>query len=156
MKLVLLSVGGELPSWLHQMVQDTEKKISHLFPFEFVFLKSPKIPRGQKELKKKKETELLLGKLQPQDLVYLADERGRSLDTLKFTQRLERDLASGKQRLVVVVGGAYGVDQEMMERADLKLSLSPMVLNHHVAITVVLEQLYRALTIKEGLPYHNA
>ncbi len=155
-KLVLVSVSGELPQWLLLAAKEYEKKISHLFPFEFHLLKSPKVPREQSDLKRVREGEALLQFLKPQDLVYLLDETGKSLDSISFSKALERDFSSGKQRVVFVVGGAFGASDALKARADVLLSLSSFVLSHHIALILVFEQLYRALAIQKNLPYHNA
>ena len=114
------------------------------------------MPRDQSDLKRSKEAEILLQFLKPRDLVYLLDETGTALDSLAFAKTLERDFSSGKSRVVFVVGGAYGASPALKKRADGMLSLSSFVLSHHVALVLVLEQLYRALTLQKNLPYHNA
>jgi 23S rRNA (pseudouridine1915-N3)-methyltransferase len=68
---------------------------------------------------------------------------------------MEGWLSRGKSRIVFCVGGAFGFNDELRTRADTVISLSSLILNHHVAQAVVLEQVYRAISIQKNLPYHN-
>lgn len=72
----------------------------------------------------------------------------------EFAERIAR-VGNECSRIVVAIGGPYGHDDAMRQRADWLLRLSDMVLNHKVARVVVLEQIYRAWTIIRGEPYHH-
>lgn len=95
----------------------------------------------------------LLARLTSNDYVILLDERGEQLTSPKFSQKIERVLA--QKTLVFVIGGAYGVNDELRARADFTLSFSPMVFPHQIARLVLVEQIYRAFAISRNLPYHH-
>lgn len=156
MKLALLTVGGHKEPWLLEMAGEYERKIRHFMPFEILRQKPAKLDRASSEAKREAETRILLKALSKDDLVVLCDENGLSLDSIRFSERLVKSFERGRPRVVVVIGGAFGVSEELKRRADWVWSLSPLVLNHHVAQAVALEQLYRALTIWRNIPYHNS
>ena len=156
MKLALLTIGGNKEPWLNELTDEYQRKISYFLPFEVIRLKPIKLERAANEAKQKAEAEALLKALGKDDLLIVCDERGKQLDSVQFSQRLVKSFEKGKPRVVVMIGGAYGVTEEIRKRADLIWSFSPMVMNHHIAQAVALEQLYRALTIWKNMPYHNA
>ena len=155
MKAVLFDFKTAKEEWFDLAVQTYIKKIKPFIEFEVVSLKSNKTDREESELKKNFELKELQKKLTNDDFVILFDERGKDLDSIQFSQQLEKVQTSGKKRIVFIIGGAFGVHDEIKSRAQLKISLSKMVMNHLVAETVVLEQIYRAFTIQKRIPYHN-
>lgn len=155
MKFVLCTIASTEEKWSASATELYLEKISHFTKIEVLQLKPAKISRDSSEEKRKSETVSILGALKPDDFVILLDERGRGLDSIQFSKQVESILQSGKKRCVWVIGGAYGVGQEVQDRANLKSSLAPFVLNHLLARVVLLEQLYRAFTIIKNIPYHN-
>lgn len=156
MKLALLTIGGNKEPWLNELTDEYQRKISYFLPFEVIRLKPIKLERAANEAKQKAEAEALLKALGKDDLLIVCDERGKQLDSVQFSQRLVKSFEKGKPRVVVMIGGAFGVTDEIRKRADFVWSFSSMVMNHHIAQAVALEQLYRALTIWKNMPYHNA
>jgi 23S rRNA (pseudouridine1915-N3)-methyltransferase len=155
MKLVFVAASSKLPPWLAELTQDYNKKISFWLPAEMTVLPSPSLGRDAREKKTQIEAEAFLKFAKPDDFVILCDEKGQTLNSLKFAKRLENIMGSGKKRLLVLVGGAYGFGEEVKKRADLQLCLSPFTMSHHLALAVAYEQMYRALTIIKGTAYHN-
>jgi 23S rRNA (pseudouridine1915-N3)-methyltransferase len=86
--------------------------------------------------------------------VVLLDERGKSYTSKDFSAYLER-ASMTYSSMVFVIGGAYGFDQSVLDRADAKLSLSEMTFSHQLIRLIFMEQLYRAFTIIKGEPYHH-
>ena len=80
---------------------------------------------------------------------------GRDLTSIEFSKQIEKIETSGKKRTVFIIGGAYGVSENVKMKVNLKISLSKFIMNHLVAEVVVLEQIYRAHTIINRIPYHN-
>lgn len=156
MKFVLLTVSGSNPGWLKQAASDYSQKINPLMAFSIQELKAAGRSRDDKAAKVKAETEAILEWLTADDFVVLFDEKGKVFDSIQFSKQLNQALISGKKRTVFIIGGAFGVDESIRKRANQVLSLSGFVLNHHVAQLVVLEQIYRGLSILRNLPYHNA
>ena len=156
MKLVLLYVSGQREEYGDTAAAVFATKINPVISFEIQALKAQSAPRAQAQEKRKAESEKLLGALKPDDYVVALDEGGRlAKDSREFSQWLVRAIESGKKRVVFILGGPFGLDNRVRERADLILSLSPMTFNHHVAKIVALEQIYRGLAIWRNLPYHN-
>ncbi len=156
MKIVLLTIVSNKEPWFQEAKNLYVEKINHFVKFEVEGLKASKQDRASAEQKKKIEGEMLLKYLKSDDFVVLLDERGKSLNSIQFSQWLEREgFQSSQKRIVFIVGGAFGVAEEVKKRAQLTLQMGPWVMNHLVAQTVLMEQIYRALTIMKGLPYHN-
>lgn len=157
MKILLLTLVSNKEPWFQDVKDLYSRKINPMIKFEYEGLKAPKLERGSADQKKKLESEFLLKHLKNDDLVVLLDEKGKSLSSLQFAKWFEQEaLNSSQKRIVFIVGGAYGVAEDIKKRARWQLQMGPWTLNHLVAQTVLLEQIYRALTIIKGLPYHNA
>ena len=104
---------------------------------------------------KKKEGDQLLKIIQPSDFLVLFDRTGTSYSSESFAQYLEKLFMTGKA-LVFVTGGAYGFSEDVYKRSNYMISLSEMTYSHQMVRLLVAEQLYRALTIINGGPYHHA
>jgi 23S rRNA (pseudouridine1915-N3)-methyltransferase len=100
------------------------------------------------------ESERLLGRLRDSDFVVLLDERGKLVDSPSLAKLLLSPIESSKT-IVCIIGGAYGVDTRLHERADFIWSLSPLVFPHQLVRLILAEQLYRAQEIAGGRPYHH-
>lgn len=131
------------------------KKIKPFAPFEVIHLKTLKSDRDEAELKKKFEEKIILEKLSKDDFVILLDEKGKKMNSVDFSNLIRQATESGKKRGVFLIGGAFGVTEEIKKTSARQISLSDMVMNHLVAEVVLLEQFYRAQTILKGIPYHN-
>lgn len=156
MKFVFLSISNSKPKWLELFEAEMiERKIKPMMATELETLKAVKSDRSDRDYKKQKDTELLLKRLQPTDYVVLADEKGKEFRSEAFAKKLESIMAAGKKRIVYIIGGPFGVSDDLIRRADLCVQLSALTLNHHVAQMLLIEQVYRALAIQRNLPYHN-
>lgn len=155
MKAILFDFKTAKEEWFDLAVATYTKKLNPYIPFEVISLKSSKSDRDDAASKKKQESEDLLKKITSDDYVILFDEKGKDLDSIQFSKQIEAAQMSGKKRLVFIIGGAFGVSDDIKSRAQLKVSLSKMVMNHLVAETVALEQIYRSFTIIKRIPYHN-
>ena len=155
MKLVLMICASAKEEWAREARTLYQKKISAVMPLEIKELKLKKSSREEREKKKTSDSEGILAELKSDDFVLLFDERGQALTSKEFSKQIQNVLNSGKKRLIFIIGGAYGVNEQVMARANLKVSLSKMVFNHLVAELVVLEQIYRGFAILKNLPYHN-
>ena len=155
-QLALLYVQGAKEPFAQEAEAVYTKKISPMVRFSIVNVRAPSLDGESAPEKIKRESEKLLKQISPQDYVILFDESGRAAEgSEEFSRRIVKALGSGRTRTVCVIGGAFGVDESVRTRADLTLSLSRLTFNHHIAKVVVLEQVYRALTIWKGLPYHH-
>ena len=156
MKIILLTIVSNKESWFQEAKALYLEKINHFVKFEVEALKASKLDRAGSVQKKKQESELLLKFLRNDDFVVLMDEKGKAWESLRFAQWFEKEAPYfSSKRLVFVIGGAFGVSDELKRRAQLTLQMGPWTLNHLIAQTVLMEQLYRVMTINKGLPYHN-
>ena len=101
------------------------------------------------------EGKLLLKALDKKTFVILLDERGEQVTSVQFAKFLEKKMGEGNKNLAFIIGGAFGVSDEVYRRADKVISLSPMTFSHQVVRILLMEQLYRAFTIIHGEPYHH-
>lgn len=97
----------------------------------------------------------MLDALKPGDCLVLLDERGKEFTSVAFADYLQRKMNAGLRRLVFVIGGPYGFSQSVYDRADEKISLSKMTFSHEMIRLFFTEQIYRAMTIQRGEPYHH-
>lgn len=112
-----------------------------------------------KSLTEQKQKEMegaaLLAALQPGDWLTLLDERGREYTSREFAKLLSDKMNVLPGRLVMAIGGPYGFSQKVYDRADAMLSLSKMTFSHEMVRLFITEQIYRAMTILRGEPYHH-
>ncbi len=155
MSLELLIVGKNSEDWINDLELQYQKKIKQFAPFKLTLIKGRAVPRDRADEKVLDESNLVLEHLSSKDFTVLFDERGKDYDSLKFSKALADNLEANKN-IVLIVGGAFGVNDEVKKRANLTVKLSSMTMNHLIARAVVLEQVYRAMTIWKRFPYHNA
>jgi len=151
----LITIQSSKSDWLDRVAGEYVEKINFFHKFELVHLKSAKVARDDSGLKKKADSDIILRALKPDDYVILFDETGKSLNSIQFSQKIEKMQTSGVRRITFVIGGAFGVDDAVKKRAQELWKLSDLVFNHHIALAVTLEQIYRAYTIIKNKPYHN-
>jgi len=155
-KLKLLCVGKLSLSYARDGVEEFTARLKRYLPFEVLELREEK---GGKKADpayiRECESEQLLARIPDKAFVVVLDERGRSHSSEKLAQLLERHMNAGTPELVWVIGGAYGINDKLRQRADLVLSLSEMTFTHQMARLLLLEQLYRGMTIIRNEPYHN-
>lgn len=154
MKIILLAIGSTSAKWIKEGIEYYNDKLKHYVPFEIATLADIKKKCSEDE-KKRLEGEMILGFLNTGDYVTLLDERGKQLTSVEFSRQLQVRMNSGVKRLVMVIGGPYGFSQPVYDRADAKMSLSAMTFTHEMARLILVEQLYRAMTIIKGEPYHH-
>ncbi|MDO4567724.1 MAG: 23S rRNA (pseudouridine(1915)-N(3))-methyltransferase RlmH [Clostridia bacterium] len=118
--------------------------------------KSPeKLSAAQREQVRQREGRAVLSKLCEGEYFIATDIGGVQLDSMSFAQRLDKLAAHGESRIAIAVGGSLGLSAEVLDRAALRLSFSPMTFNHRLFRLMLLEQLYRAHRINRGEPYHK-
>ncbi len=155
MKFVLLSPSNSENKWVMTGIEEYSQKISHFVKIEIPEKTGSKISRENSLEKKNQESETILKNLVSEDYVVLLDEKGKNLNSLEWSVAVNKIMSSGKKRCVFIVGGAYGVSEEVKNRANLTVSFGSAVMNHHLIKLVLLEQIYRSFTILKNIPYHN-
>lgn len=156
MKISLLVVGKTSTDYIKKGVQVYCERIPHYIPFEMKELADVKPGKNQSTLKQKElEGKLLLKEISNSDFVCLLDEHGREFTSRDFSEFISKKMVSLPDRLIFIVGGPYGFSDEVYSRADMKLSLSKMTFSHEMIRLFFTEQIYRAMTILRGEPYHH-
>lgn len=148
----ILAVGRRHESWVAEGITRYERRLRAPFVTRWSLLAHS---ARDGERAREEESGRVLGQLSRDELVVLLDERGRALDSPALSSTLRGALDRGRP-VALVIGGAYGVDERLRERADLVWSLSPLVFPHQLVRLIVVEQLYRAQEISAGRAYHHA
>ena len=155
MKMTLLVTGKTGDARLASLIQDYQQRLTHYVPFEFVVLPDIKNAKSlSEEQLKTAEGEAILRWLTPSMDVVLLDEYGREFRSIEYAQWLQKKMSAGKD-LVLIIGGAYGFSPAVYARANYKVSFSQMTFSHQMIRLMAIEQLYRAMTILRGEPYHH-
>ena len=159
MKILVLLPGKIKPKSLLPAEEEYKKRLQH-FGVEVVEYRDEKIYPNQLNSTRKIEATRILQRIKPKDFLVACDERGKLIQTNQLVTFLNdsqtfSSLFSGKERIVVVIGGALGLDEQIRKRADAVWALSSLVMAGGVARIVLLEGLYRAFTILHHFPYHN-
>ena len=156
MKVELLVIGKTDADYLKVGIAEYEKRLTRYVPYEMRVIPDIKNSKNMSEaVQKEREGELILAQIQPSDFVVLLDEHGKSYSSVKFARFLEQKMLMGTKKLILVIGGPYGFSDAVYARANDKLSLSEMTFSHQMVRLIFTEQLYRAMTILKGEPYHH-
>lgn len=156
MKIKLIVIGKTDKPYLQNGIDIFNARIIHYLPYEFEAIPDLKNTKSLSESQQKeKEGELLLARLNPGDELILLDEHGNEFSSSVFARFLERKMLGGTKTLVFGIGGPYGFSQKIYDAAKSKISLSKMTFSHQMIRLIFAEQLYRALTILKGEPYHH-
>ncbi|MBR3518553.1 MAG: 23S rRNA (pseudouridine(1915)-N(3))-methyltransferase RlmH [Paludibacteraceae bacterium] len=156
MRITLLTVGKTNDLSFKNAISEYQKRLKFYISFDIEEIPSLKNTKNLTEdNQKQKEGELILKNLQAEDEVVLLDDKGSEFTSKQFASYIEKKSASGLKHLVFIVGGPYGFSQEVYQRANDKVSLSRMTFSHQMVRLVFTEQLYRAMTILRGEPYHH-
>ena len=156
MKIVLAVVGKTTNGYLRQGIDEYTSRLSHYIPFSIEYIDDVKNTRNLSEQQQKTaEGKSILAMLDKGDYVVLLDEHGKEFTSVQFSKYIEKRMASGARRMVLVVGGPYGFSQDVYDRANELLSLSKMTFPHEMIRLLFTEQLYRAMTIINHEPYHH-
>ncbi|HEX9825834.1 MAG TPA: 23S rRNA (pseudouridine(1915)-N(3))-methyltransferase RlmH [Flavobacteriaceae bacterium] len=152
----LIAIGKTDRKELQKLIDDYQKRLGFYIKFEFEIIPDLKNSKNlTEEQQKQKEGELILNRLNATDLLILLDENGTQMDSVSFSNYLQKHMNSGIKQLVFVIGGPYGFSDEVYNKAQGKLSLSKMTFSHQMVRLFVVEQLYRAFTILRNEPYHH-
>ena len=156
MKVEVWFVGKTQQRNIQEGVLDYAGRLAHYLPITFVEI--PDIRNAGKlsaDQLREKEGEVILARIQSSDRVVLLDEKGKMHTSKEFSHWMDKSLQSGSQRLLFVVGGAYGFSSGLYKRSNHLLSLSKMTFSHQMVRLFLAEQLYRAMTILRNEPYHH-
>ena len=151
MSIRVLAIGKKHESWVTEGIDRYEKRMKKPFDVKWQLL-----PHSSREgdAARTEESERILAKVDAKDFLVLLDERGKNIDSPTLAKTLQKPLDTSRN-ITVVIGGAYGVDASVHQRADFIWSLSKLVFPHQMVRLILTEQLYRAQEIAGGGKYHH-
>ena len=156
MKILLIVVGKTDQQWLTEGISQYIDRLSHYSQFELQVIPDIRNTRSMEaQVQKVREGEQILKLLQPSDDVWLLDDKGREMTSSEMARWLEKRMAQSTKRLVFIIGGPYGFSPDVYDRVPGRLSLSRMTFSHQMVRLIFVEQLYRAFSILNNLPYHH-
>jgi len=151
MSLHILVIGKKHESWIAEGIERYQKRLKAPFLAEWILVAHSSLDglRARQD-----ESERILSRLDAYDFIVLLDERGKELDSPTFAGVLKAEL-DRSQKVLVIIGGAFGVTDVLRDKANLVWSLSPLVFPHQLVRLILVEQLYRAQQITLGGSYHH-
>jgi 23S rRNA (pseudouridine1915-N3)-methyltransferase len=153
LKISICSVGKANESYINEGVDLFTKRIGHYYPIDWSLIPPSKLTEPAQI--KKAEAASILKALAKTDVLILLDEKGKMLDSPGLAKLIQQKANQSAQRIVFLIGGAYGVDQIIKERANFTWSLSDLVFPHMLVRLILAEQVYRACSILANEKYHH-
>jgi 23S rRNA (pseudouridine1915-N3)-methyltransferase len=156
MKIKIICIGKTGKKFLEDGEQEYLGRLKHYIAVERIEIPDLKNQRNlsQQQIKELEGKEIL-SRVSAGEQLYLLDERGKSFSSVGFSDFLSARFNAGGKAIVFVIGGAYGFSEEVYAQALGKISLSEMTFSHQMVRMIFFEQLYRAMTIQRGEPYHH-
>ena len=156
MDIKLIAVGKTDKTELDQLIKSYQNRLMHYVRFSFEIIPDLKNSKNLSEkLQKEEEGKIILSKISNSDRLILLDENGQEMNSVGFSNFLQKQMNSGLKRLVLVIGGPYGFSEDVYKKASTKLALSKMTFSHQMVRLFIIEQLYRSFTILKNEPYHH-
>lgn len=157
MKIQFWSIGKHHESHVIEGIQLFTKRISNYYPVDWHIIPPPKNAGALAEQDlKNKEGNTIIDLLKKDDYLILLDERGKQLNSEGLATFIQQKANDSEKNLIFLIGGAFGVNEEVMKRANFKWSLSPLVFPHQMVRMILAEQVYRACTINRNEKYHHS
>ncbi len=148
----IITIGKKHEGWIQPGIERYQKRLRAPWDLKWNLLPHSSLEDSSA---RQEESERILSRLDPADFVILLDERGKSISSEQFSRQLE-DIFSSSKTPKIIIGGAYGVNDDLRNRANLTLSLSVMVFPHQLVRLIISEQIYRARQIASGSKYHHS
>lgn len=155
MRIAILTIGKKHDEEYRTTIDDFSGRILHYAELEWKILPQSKQQSASVDVIKLDEGARILDQISNRDYVVLLDEQGKNISSVEFSEKLQQIGNMEGQRIVCIIGGAFGVSGEVKKRADFIWSLSKLVFPHQIVRLLLVEQIYRALTILKGEKYHH-
>ncbi|MGN7178710.1 23S rRNA (pseudouridine(1915)-N(3))-methyltransferase RlmH [Paenibacillus sp. FSL R5-0490] len=159
MNISIITVGKLKEKYLKQGIDEYLKRLSAYSKMDIIEVPDEKAPEELSETEmmqvKQKEGERILAKIHPDAHVIALAIEGKMKSSEELADTLDKLATYGKSKIAFVIGGSLGLSQEVLQRADDKLSFSKMTFPHQLMKLILLEQVYRAFRINRGEPYHK-
>ena len=153
MKIAIWSVGKANEAYIKEGVDQFTKRIGHYYPLDWQLIMPSKLTEPSQI--KKAEAASILKALTPTDVLILLDEKGKMLSSPGLAKLIQQKANQSAQKLVFLIGGAYGVAEEVKTRAQFTWSISELVFPHMLVRLILAEQIYRACSILANEKYHH-
>lgn len=154
MRIRLLAVGQRMPGWVSEGFTEYTRRLKPRLPVELVEIPATKRGSGDVARAMAEEGRTILTALRPADHVVALEERGKMRTSIELSRWLGQRMQAGED-LAFLIGGADGFAPEVLARTHERWSLSPLTLPHALVRVLFAEQLYRAVTLLDGHPYHR-
>lgn len=156
MKVILLMVGKTTNIHFIKLLEEYQNRLKFYIPFESVVIPELKNTKSLSIVEQKeKEADLIIKQIETSDEVILLDEKGKLFTSVGFSEFISKKMLASHKRIVFIIGGPYGFSERVYQRANGTISLSAMTFSHQMIRLIFVEQLYRAMTILKGEPYHH-
>lgn len=156
-RITLLLVGATDKKYILEGTEDYQKRLIHYIPFGIKVIPDVKNSRNlSADQQKEREGKALLDQVSTGDELVLLDVDGTEFSSPGLANWIEKKMLAGTRQVVIAVGGPYGFSEAVYKRANTKMSLSRLTFPHQLVRLLFIEQLYRAMTIIKGEPYHHA
>lgn len=159
MKITILCVGKVKEKFYRDAIAEYSKRLSHYCKLEITEVSDEKTSeqatQTEIDIVKNKEGERLLKNIKDDAYVFCLAIDGKQLDSVELSQKMDKLMIGGKSHLVFVIGGSLGLSDDVLKRADYKLSFSKMTFPHQLMRVILLEQIYRSFRISNNEPYHK-
>lgn len=153
MKISIWSVGKNHEAYIKEGVAEFTKRISHYYPIDWLIIAPSKAT--QPVAIKKEEAQNILKTMASTDVLILLDETGKMLNSPSLAQLIQQKANQSTQKIIFLIGGAYGVSDDIKKRANHTWSLSQLVFPHMLVRLILTEQIYRACSILANEKYHH-
>ena len=154
MNFKIIYISSEKNSNIEILVNNYIKKIKHLADID-LFKIHNKNKTKKNNFNIDYESNLIINQLSKNDINILIDEKGDVYETIDFSKFIQKNFLYSSKKIVFIIGGAYGFNRELKKTVQKKISLSKFTFTHDMARVILIEQIYRALTVIKNIPYHN-
>ena len=156
MKFDIMTVGKIKPGFFYEGEKEYLKRLQRYIKTTCTIIKAEKISQSTNdEIVKQRESQRIIEKLASGDFIVALDKSGTLIKSEQLSNKIEQWQMNGRQRIVFIIGGAVGLSNAIINKADFVLSMSTMTFQHDMAKLILLEQLYRAFTIIRSEKYHK-
>jgi len=157
MKIYFWSVGKAHEPYLKEGIELFTKRVSHYYPVEWrIFAPAKNAAALTQDQMKAAESSLLLAALQAEDTLVALDENGKQWSSPQLANFIEQKANESSKNIIFLIGGAYGLHENVLKKCAYKWSLSKLVFPHQIVRLILAEQIYRACTIIRNEKYHHS
>ena len=157
MKIHFWAVGKPHESYVKEGIDIFYKRTTYYYPIDWKLIPSPKNAANMPVADlKKAEAEAIMASLQAEDVLIVLEIKGKQISSEQLATLIQQKANESVKNIIFLIGGAYGLDDKILRRANFSWSLSPLVFPHQLVRLILAEQVYRACTIIRNEKYHHS